>query len=881
MRYWPLYWLLILNHTFCQTVITGKSTQTNQSPLANTNITLHLPNSSAILAFAITDAKGLYSISIKSDADSLVLKVYRLGYATQLQTIHNHSQEVNFVLTEQEIELKEVIVREKPITQSGDTLSYSVNAFKTQADRAIGDVIRRLPGVEVQPDGKILYQGKPINKYYIEGLDLLDGRYSLANENLPADAVSQVEILQNHQPIKMLDSLVFSENAAFNIRLKNKVTATGTARLGVGMSPFLWEGNGTPMLFTQGQQLIASYQTNNIGQNVGQQIKILTAEDVLNPFEKGNFQKTWVRVVPLATPTFSDTRWLDNNIHLGSVNFLKKLTKGYEFRMNLSYLNDHQLQIGRTQTISYIPTDTIEIIEEKRNKFIFNRLEGSFLLQKNDREKYFKNQLSFRRQWDSEIGLLLLNGSPLTQRVRSPFYDLSNHLKNIFKIKRQVLTVQSFISLQNAPQSLLVTPGQFIDLLNNGLDYSKLNQEVALRSFFIHNMLSLTKGLGKGFSVSPQVGFQIESRNLETQLKRSFEAETLERIGSIFENGLKWQKVHAYAKLQSQYRQNKWRLTLNTPLNFYDFVVEDTSLRQQQRQRQFTFEPRINASYEATPFWTITATISRQNIFGDIDDVFYGYLLRNYRTIERRAAPLPANVSQGGSLNISYRNPVASIFGHISYSKRFIDNNLLYSTQINANGAVESNASTSPNRATNDILMANVSKYLAELKTQLTLEGQLMQTERPQIINSSLTNVLNQNITYGLRINGKIAKWADWEYRYKKMNFINQVNQQTNPPTSQLIQQFNLNLYPARGLYIGFKNDYYLNRLMSQSNHTLFSDLILRYTWQKRKIDFETVFNNLWNTSQLSLVSVNTFSYLESSYQLRPRQLIQRVRFSF
>jgi hypothetical protein len=64
-----------------------------------------------------------------------------------------------------------------------------VNSFSKEQDRSIGDVLKRMPGIEV-PDGKILYQGKAINKYYIEGLDLLEGKYNLANDNLPYQEVS-------------------------------------------------------------------------------------------------------------------------------------------------------------------------------------------------------------------------------------------------------------------------------------------------------------------------------------------------------------------------------------------------------------------------------------------------------------------------------------------------------------------------------------------------------------------------------------------------------------------------------------------------------------------------------------------------------------------
>jgi len=877
MRYCCGCLWLVINRAFGQTVLTGRVTDTHQAAIPNTNVTLHLPRSSAILAFAITDKNGFYIISSKSAADTLMLKAYGLGYATQQRTILNKTQEINFALAEQSIKLKEVVVKEQPITRSGDTLSYAVGAFKNQSDRAIGDVIRRMPGIEVQPDGKILYQGKAINKYYIEGLDLLGGQYSLANENLPADAVSRVEVLENHQPVRMLDSLVFSENAALNIRLKNKVTTTGTARVGIGAAPVLWEADVSPMLFTRGQQMIASYQANNIGQNVGRQIKILTIEDVLNPFEKDQPPKTWVQIMPLATPTFSDTRWFDNKIHLGTINFLKKLTNGYELKLNLSYLNDRQQQTGNTQTISYTSNDTISISESKRNNFIFNTLDVSLMLEKNDQSKYFKNQFLFKRRWDSEAGLLLLNNRPLTQTVANPFYALSNHLKNIFKIKKQVLTFQSFVSLQNSPQSLTIALGIFEEILNNQLIYNELRQTTTFQGFFTHNMVSLTKTLKNGFSVSPQVGFQVEKQRLQSQMTRA----SSEAVGSEFENQLDWQKINAYVKFQTQYRRQKWRITLNTPLNYYDFWVQDKPLQQQQTLQQITFKPRLSTSYEATTFWTLKSNLDRRNTFGDIDNLFCGYLLRNYRTIERRNAPLPTNVALNGSLSINYRNPIESVFGYITYSKTLTNNNLLYGTQLAANGAAESYALALPNESMTDMLMGQTSKYFLNLKIQVTLDGQLTLSKRPQIINGFMTTIRNQSRTFGLRLNGKVSKWADWEYRYKNLNFENRIDNRASQPIIQQQHQLNLGLYPAQNLYIGFKNEYYVNRFITQSNRTIFSDLVLRYTWAKRKIDFETVWNNIWNASQLSLISVNTFSYVESNYQLRPTQVIQRVRFSF
>jgi hypothetical protein len=119
-----------------------------------------------------------------------------------------------------------------------------------------------MPGIEVLPDGKILYQGKAINKYYIEGLDLLEGKYNLANDNLPYQEVSQVQILENHQPIKTLDSLQFSDRTALNIKLKNTYTFTGQARLGVVLVTL---GCQYYRCFSLKRQMLTTYQTNKYG----------------------------------------------------------------------------------------------------------------------------------------------------------------------------------------------------------------------------------------------------------------------------------------------------------------------------------------------------------------------------------------------------------------------------------------------------------------------------------------------------------------------------------------------------------------------------------------------------------------------------------------
>src|SRR5699024_5728851 len=132
-------------------------------------------------------------------------------------------------------QIQEVKVEDMPVFRRKDTLNYTVDAFTGREDRVIGDIIRKLPGIEMDGE-RILYRGKPIQKYMVNNLDLMEGRYGMINKNLPADAVKDVQVVENDQPIKILDSLVFSDQASLNLKLK-KFTTSGTVKVGLGASP--------------------------------------------------------------------------------------------------------------------------------------------------------------------------------------------------------------------------------------------------------------------------------------------------------------------------------------------------------------------------------------------------------------------------------------------------------------------------------------------------------------------------------------------------------------------------------------------------------------------------------------------------------------------
>ena len=160
--------------------------------------------------YAITSDKGAYSISCSAKVDSLVVAVTGFNIAAQSRLIAARTQTVDFSVTFSELRIREVTVKAQPIERHSDTLSYNVASFANVTDRSIGDVLKKMPGIEVAKSGEIKYNGKSINRFYVENMDMLGGRYSIATNNIQAKDIARVEVFENHQPIRALNKLVSS-----------------------------------------------------------------------------------------------------------------------------------------------------------------------------------------------------------------------------------------------------------------------------------------------------------------------------------------------------------------------------------------------------------------------------------------------------------------------------------------------------------------------------------------------------------------------------------------------------------------------------------------------------------------------------------------------
>ena len=276
-----LFLLFIFTNSviFSQIKMTGKVTDSIGTPLELANIILINSESNSLETFAMSDDKGNYKLSLKKNT-SYNLQVSYIGMSTFSQMFITKDNDIfkNFSLqSNNQLDAVE-LTYEMPVVISGDTLVYDADSFKTGTERKLEDVLKNLPGVEINDDGEIEVEGKAVTKVMVEGKDFFDGDSKIASKNIPSNAVDKVQILKNYAEVGQLSSVQNNQdNIAINIKLKKGKDKFwfGNILAGSGESPNYTQNQDLDLYIFQPKLFFYSptYSINVIGDlnNIGEQ----------------------------------------------------------------------------------------------------------------------------------------------------------------------------------------------------------------------------------------------------------------------------------------------------------------------------------------------------------------------------------------------------------------------------------------------------------------------------------------------------------------------------------------------------------------------------------------------------------------------------------
>ena len=227
----------------------------------------------AMDSYAITNDKGKFVLNLKPNT-KYSIKLSYLGMKSKeiVKATANQNMTESIVMDSGGIELDGVeIVREMPVSIKGDTIVYNADSFKSGTERKLEDVLKKLPGVEVNADGEIEVEGKKVTKLMVEGKDFFDGDTKLGVKNIPADAIDKIQVLRNFNENSILKGVENNQdNVAMNIKLKsgkkNFWFGDMTAGIGVGHTDSRYVVNPKVFYYSPKYSINLISNFNNIGE---------------------------------------------------------------------------------------------------------------------------------------------------------------------------------------------------------------------------------------------------------------------------------------------------------------------------------------------------------------------------------------------------------------------------------------------------------------------------------------------------------------------------------------------------------------------------------------------------------------------------------------
>ena len=848
-RFLLMLLLTTLASTLSAQTLHGIVTDGSNHRLKGVSVSL-LDSSRLILSFAMSAADGRFSLEVPEGKRGALLRFSRMGYAADTLDLQAFKNGQTVVLGAREQALREVQVRAQAIRQRGDTIDYLVSRFKNAQDRSIADVLKKMPGLKVSEDGGISYQGKPINKFYVEGMDMMGGKYAMVSENLSADKVSKVQVMENHQPVKALKDVSFSENAALNIILKPDAKDVWQGALDgaigcqlQGDKDLLGDVRAIAMLFSRRKQSLSMYKFNNTGKDIRQEISQKSIFDVAAPTAGG-----FVSNLSAGSDVLSNERTAFNRTHIFGNSWLFKLSKDAELRTQLTGLWDKSAVRQQYRTIY---TDVVgdSVIDEVSSADSYRAAySGELLYIINSDKLYLRNTASGYIDFNHSFGQAQLNGRSVVQAVsphRSYFSDYIDFIRRFSGGKS--FGMKAYFSYNYLPSSLLLADNSW-QVLNQHALYWGLSTNFRHRLF--------------GFNITYDAGLD----GVRQQLR--------------LHNFMAHQRYiaadnKAYLIPRFAYKTERFEVELDADVSLYLRRLDD------ERKVDLTVNPTFLLAYKPTARWSFRCFAGLYKGLLEGTSALEAPIFTSYMSLRRGNGKPDFVRSANLSATIAYKNVLKGYFANLNMQTSRTSHVLLYRNALHPTYFYYQTVPTDLHtHSSNYGLEGEVSKSFDWKHMLLSLSGQQSWNNSNMLLQTSIIPLRMLNggarASVSIRPVAWLSLFGKTEFSYSKQQRRDALRAAS--PT-YLYYRHALRAGVVFGAWqLNWNNELFHDNDDASSAH-FFADVDLRYVKKQFEVGF--YLHNIFGHSTFERRYITSTQRSYTLTTLRPREFLVRAAFSF
>ena len=852
----------------------GKVVEAGSSNPVSGAVVLYVPAGQEGTEYALTDGQGRFELSLKArpvSGDSV--KVSMLGYATETVALPPHGKELYVEMRPQALNIKEVVVRAPKVNLFGDTVEYNVQSFVEQQDKSISDVLKRMPGVEVRESGDIYYNGESVGNLYVEGMDLLGGRYSLLTKNLSAQDVKKVEIIEKHQPVRALKGITSGEKPAINLVLQDDARGkwVGSASLSGGVTSdpqTLWDGNLFLMRVGRKWNSVNNIKTNNTGTDLSGELRGLSIYDRSGSAGSDGFISVSTSEAPLDAQ-----RVRFNTSALANTSNTWKLRNDWKLNASASYIFDRLESSNFSETTYYFEDGERTVEESEEAMTRRHNVQARVEAEANRDEYYFRNVL--RAEGEFQDALQTMTGEfPNTQKARLPYIAVSDDLRYIRRKGGRSFTLVSDNDFTQYDQRLTVLRD------GSGGAGSIQRQRVGILDFNTDTYISTDFRVARGLTIGLRGGFEASVRRLDSRLEgisgeeaRSGMSPT-ESTPELFRNDLTAAFVRPYLTPSLEYDSKSWELRLSVPVSWARYWGVDKD--------HIIYRASGSVKYMPGPRLSLTVSGSSSNSGLDIHDFYSGYILHNYRYLTSGSMNTAQDESYSVSGRINFKDPVNMFYidGAVTRSWNIYQTS---STQDFLGDYIVTGTEYAPSRGESwyASISGNVGIYGINGKVGVTLS--YMDFSTSSILQNGVrTPYLSQTISLRPVFNGRFTRWMSLSYELAYSHYILSLpGTGTSEAKDNFSHTISLNLSPLKNLDLKLSAEHYYTMLTSdQAKNTVLLDASI--AWRlKGGVELSLTARNLLNQRTYAYSIFNALQQFSCEYRIRPLNILAGVYFSF
>ncbi len=866
-------------------IIRGTIKAESGIPVTQATVTLRSKPSDLAIGFSTSDEHGKFTIKVKAGyhPTDIQLMISHLSYKPKTLNLLPDVWQYEIVLEESTVALESVEIKSRPrVALQGDTINYHVDRFARNEDRTIGDVLSRIPGIDVGESGEIRFNNRPISHFYLDGDDLLGGKYAIGTRTIPHDMVDKVQVLTNHEHIKVRKDRFQSEGVALNLQIKEdaRLKLVGIAKLGAGLSS-KYDPEVNTILLNRDFKMLNSAKGNNVGEDLS-----IDVFDLLNNHSANN---GLVSSSAVSTPFIARKRYFLNHSGMATANNSHRFRNELFVRSNLNYLvQNNRLMFSGINKV-YVERDTVTFFEDQNGKNLTQSSAVDLFAEMNKSTYYIKNDLRLKYDWGRIQSDMSNNATGFNQHLMNRGHRFSNQMQYIPALKnKDIVHVSWNLDVNDGPQYLRFNPGIFPEIIYAGNPYLQLDQYSNVASW--SSRLQTSYRVSNRGVIGQDYGASFHNRHQSLSSAISLvdgSHNSIPYLNGENDNALSWDEYNARVYAGYRHKKDRFQAEWGLPLIFSHITYQDSGFKQKKANTYWLIEPYVNMQYQLNTHDRISASYRMDNSVNDITSLYQGYIFTNYRTFQRNELfNLWSQNSHNWQMGYHFKRPLSLFFANIGVNYNLTNRHVLHTTHFEDNMQKQVQIPLA-----NQVKMmgANMvfSKYIFFLGTTLAIKPKWSNLQMEESFNDVLYHIDNNNYTVStsmdFQVFRKISVTHNLEMTHSKNSFRQTSDNNFSSVSNNLVRN-NLSLTYSPLDHLHLKA--YAQSVHVQQGEVLdvdmyFVDISTKWKINHLRSDLELYISNIANHKNFDTFSVRNNGFVYNQFALNPRMVILKYVFNF